>query len=269
MTESPAKKGNVLSSALRVLDGLQFICHSKDPVSLSHLAKQLNVSEVAAYRVAQTLIEGGYVRAAGDGRAGYEATWQIVEMSAAILDRSELRTFAADSLGSIADRYGESVTLAVPDGPNVLFVDRIDGNSSVHFYCDTGKRLPLHIGAASRSILAHYPEPVFAAYLTMDLVSYTESTQTDPDVLRADRTTIRSRGYAVSVEDVEVGITGVGAPILNAKGEILGAAAIANVSVKWSESDIAERGEAIAAACREISELCAQLSQRITLGPVS
>lgn len=257
---------NVLSSAKRVLDGLRLIALSPEPLSLATLATGLGISEVAAYRVARTLMAAGYVRPAAGGRNGYEATWQIVEMSSALLDRSELRTLASGPLSELAGRFGESVTLAVPDGDHVLFVDRINANRNVHFYCDTGRRLPLHVGAASRAILAGAPDAVFRAYLERDLEKYTDSTETDPERLGADRDEIRARGYAVSIEDVEVGISGVGVAILNNRRQVLGAAAIANVSAKWSEDDIRVRGEAMLAVREAIERECGQLTQRFVLG---
>lgn len=221
---------NVLSSARRVLDGLRVIALARGPVALSTLASTLGVSEVAAYRVARTLISAGYVRPAASGAAGYELTWQIVEMSTALLERTDLRNAAQGPLSRLADEYGESITVAIPDGDHVVFIDKINANRSVH--CDVGKRLPLHVGAASRAILANAPERSAKAHLARNLVAYTAATQTDPEVIREDLVLVRELGYAVSVGDVEVGISAVAAPILNARSEILGAAAIANISAK-------------------------------------
>lgn len=256
---------NVLTSARRVLDGLRVIALARGPVTLSTLASSLSVSEVAAYRVACTLISAGYVRPAASGAAGYEPTWQIVEMSTALLERTDLRNVAQGPLGELADEYGEAITVAIPDGDHVVFVDKINANRNVQFYCDTGKRLPLHVGAASRAILANAPEHVAKEYLTRSLAAYTDATQTNPDAIREDIERIRDLGFAVSIGDVEVGISAVGAPILNARSEILGAAAIANVSAKWNDSDIRERGARLVDVCAKISRECAQLTQPFTL----
>lgn len=265
MNPESASNGNVLSSASRVLEALEIICRAGQPVSLAQLASQLGGSEVTAYRAAQTLVANGFVRAAEGARGGYEPSWRLVELSAPMLARNEVRSYAQPTLRALADRYDESITLAIPVGSSVLFVDRISVNRSIEFFCDIGRKLPLHIGAASRAVLAHYPEDLFEEYISRELGSMTSATTTSPDLLRLDREQIRARGYSISREDVEIGITGVAAPIFNGDGEILGAAAIANVSARWDESDVAERGAAMVAVCAEISNRCAMLSHKPSL----
>lgn len=261
---STAADKNTLSSALRVLDGLRVIAQARRPVPLATLAAELDVSEVAAFRVASTLIAAGYVRHAASG-TGYDMTWQIVEMSRVLLDRTELRKVAEDRLSALANHYTECITVAIPDGDHVVFVDRINGDLNVHFFCDIGKRLPLHVGAASRAVLAFAPGPLIAEYLRRPLPRCTDATQVDPALVGQDLARIRDVGYAVSVGDVEVGISAVAAPILNAKSEVLGAAAIANISAKWSDEDVLERGARMVEVCREISRDCAELTQAFRL----
>ncbi|WP_198668897.1 IclR family transcriptional regulator [Homoserinimonas sp. OAct 916] len=258
---------NVQSSAHRALAALEIICASAKPVTLVELADQLGAPKATAYRSAETLVSSGFIKAAGEGKPGYEATWRVVELSTTILGRSELRNIAQPLLRGLAEGHGESVTLAVPDGAEVLFVDRITGNRHVEFYCDVGRRLPLHVGAASRAILAHFPSALFDQYVGGTLPSFTPSTLTTAKKLRADRDLTRARGFAISQEDVEVGISAVAAPIVNKQGDILGAAAIANLSARWSEGDIEERGAEIARTCQEIGERCEQLTQQ--LGPLT
>jgi DNA-binding IclR family transcriptional regulator len=255
---------NTLSSALRVLEGLRVIAQARRPVSLAKLAAELDTSEVAAFRVASTLIAAGYVRQAASG-AGYDMTWQIVEMSRALLDRTDLRKVAEDRLSALANHYTECITVAIPDGDHVVFVDRINGDLNVHFFCDIGKRLPLHVGAASRAILAFAPQTLVTEYLTRPLPRYTDATQVDRALVAQDLAQIRDAGYAVSAGDVEIGISAVAAPILNAKSEVLGAAAIANITAKWSDEDVLERGERMVEVCREISRDCAELTQAFRL----
>lgn len=265
MNPESVSNSNVLSSASRVLEALEIICLAGQPVSLAQLTGKLGGSEVSAYRAAQTLVAAGFVRGADGARGGYEPSWRLVELSAPMLARNELRSYAQPTLRSLADQYDESITLAIPVGPNVLFVDRISVNRSIEFFCDIGRKLPLHIGAASRAILAHYPDDLFEEYISRELGTMTAATTISPELLRLDRQLVRDRGYSISREDVEIGITGVAAPIFNQDGQVLGAAAIANVSARWDEADIAERGAAMVLVCAEISNRCAMLTHKPSL----
>ncbi|MEV0229919.1 IclR family transcriptional regulator C-terminal domain-containing protein [Nonomuraea sp. NPDC050786] len=98
-------------------------------------------------------------------------------------------------------------------------------------------------------------------------MSFTDRTPIDPDALRADLARTRERGYGVSIGDVEVGSSAIAAPILNARSEILGAAAIANVSAKWSDADMRDRGHRLKTVCAGTSTECAQLDQPFVLAP--
>lgn len=263
MRDQPS--ANVLSSASRVLTALEIICRAEGSVLLAPLAKELGCSQVSAYRAVQTLVAAGFVHASEHGRGGYEPGWRIVELASPMLSRNRLRSYAQPTLRALAARYDESITLAIPDGGSVLFVDRVSGPRTIEFYCDIGRRLPLHIGAASRAILAHYPDELFEQYVAGALSRMTAATKTTADQLRADREQILQLGYAVSREDVEVGIAGVAAVIKNREGSVLGAAAIANISARWGDEQIEERGKVMMEACAEISERAAMLVQRVSL----
>lgn len=219
------------------------------------------VSEATAYRVLRTLVQANYARPAST-RGGYVATLSIVELAAKVIDRTEVRDIARPVLQRVAHTYEESVTLAVPDRDHVVFVDRIPVRTSVAFFCDTGRRLPLHVGAASRCVLAHLPETLFDDYIRRPLTGSTGHTKVTPEDLREDRKLVLQTGYAISIDDVEVGISAVGIPICNSYGEVLAAAAIANLTARWSESDRRDRAKAMLEVAADISNECGFLKPR-------
>jgi DNA-binding IclR family transcriptional regulator len=245
---------NVVSSALKVLEALRVLTASKQAVSLRQLSEALGVSSATAFRVAQTLCAGGLARQTGRG-AGYLPTMAIVEMAAHVLERTGLRDLARPVLNELAERCGEAVTVAIPDGDHIVFIDRV-GSRNVQFYCDVGRRLPLHVGAAARAILAHYPPHLFDRYVSRKLVPYTAATKVSGPALRQDRDDIRAEGYALSVEDVEVGITAVAVPVFNRFGDVLGAVTIANLTARWTDADINSRVQDLTAAGKRLDALC-------------
>jgi len=249
---------NVIAAGLKALEALRLIVSEPESISLAALAERLGVSKPTAYRLARTLSQAGFVVPAGS-RNGYRATMAIVELASQILERTPVRELAVPSLIGVAEQFGESVTVAVPEGDHIVFVEQIAVDRNVDFYCGTGKRLPLHVGAAARCVLAYYPEAIFEDYIRRQLKAYTASTKTDPEILRTDRAEIRERGFAVSVEDVEIGISGVGVPLLNRAGEILGAATIANITARWDAAAIGERAAAMTDAAATIREVAASL----------
>lgn len=258
----------LLSSARNVLRALEIFCGAPEPLPLAAVATRLGVSQPTAYRIVQTLIKHDFVRPVGD-RAGYQVTLRVVELAGEVIDRIEVKEIIRPTFQRVAEAFDESVTVAAPDGDHIVFVDRLPALTNIHFYCNVGRRLPLHAGAAARCVLAHQEDELFERYLERRLGRLTPATETDPDELRADRDRILASGHAVSVDGVDLGISAVGVPILNGKNQVLAAVAIANLTVRWTESDIVERAKAMTDAARRVGAECARLTARQVVIPES
>lgn len=253
---------HVVSSALNVLEGLRILCDAEGPVGLAEMRAALGVSEPTAFRILQTLIHSGFARTATGGGPGYEPTLEVVRLGGVVTRRDHLLDATRAMFGPISRRFEEPITVGVPDGDHILFVEKLAGPRDPNFFCDIGERLPLHVGAAARCMLAYASDEVFEHYLEHGLGKRTPSTKTSREKLREDRAAIRADGFTVSVDEVDVGISAIGVPILNGRGEILAAAAIANVTARWSPDDIAMRAkemcDAAASAMARVVDLPAR-----------
>jgi len=258
-----ARQRSTVSSAINVLRAMTLLCEASEPLALADVAKELGISEPTAFRVMHTLVEEGFAQTGRPRGSGWTPTMQIVNLSSAILDRSELRKIVAPPLREVMGHFGETVTIAEPDGDHIVFVDRIQSRSSVPFYCDIGKRLPLHAGAAARAILAALPESDFHAYISRPLERLTTHTRVSPESLITDRVEIRGRGYAVSKDDVDRGISGVAVAFHNRHGVPLGSGAIANLTAQWTEQDIRVRGMALLTVAAEVNLACQHLEANV------
>lgn len=246
-------KPPVVSSALKVFEALELICQAQQPISLDELARSLEVSGPTAYRIVNTLIETNFVKPHGY-RQGYSATMKIFGLGAQYAGSFEFRDAARRAFRPVGMRFAETITVAKVDGFEAVFIDKIRAGASLVFYCDIGRSLPLHVGAAPRCILAHLGDEEFESYLQTDLLARTTETLTDPDELRAARDRARADGFVLSVDEVDRGVSGIAVPVLDPAGQILGAVAIANTSSAWSPADRAARAEAMKAAAAGMAE---------------
>jgi DNA-binding IclR family transcriptional regulator len=250
---------NVTSSAVKVLEGLRILCEAQGSVSLGDFRTRLGVSEATAYRVFQTLVSTGFAQPSPSG-SGYEPTLEIVRLGDLVTKGDHLADAIRSGFRPVNQKFQEPVTVGVPDGDFILFVKKLSGPRDPNFTCDVGVRLPMHIGAAARCILAHAPEEFFEAYLERRLAA---SDQTGGDILRAqmreDRDFIRENGYSISLDEVDVGISAIGVPILNRDGSVLGAVAIANVTARWDSEAMTTRAAEMRAAAAATSTLVADL----------
>jgi DNA-binding IclR family transcriptional regulator len=260
VSEDAQAPRHLVSSALNVLQGLRILCAAEGPVGLAEMRAALGVSEPTTFRVLQTLIHAGFARTALGG--GYEPTLEVVRLGGLVTRRDHVLDATRAMFGPISRRFEEPITVGVPDGDHILFVEKLAGPRDPNFFCDIGERLPLHVGAAARCMLAYASEEAFEHYLEHSLGKRTPSTHTSRDRLREDRATTRANGFTVSVDEVDVGISAIGVPILNGHGGILAAAAIANVTARWSPDNIALRAKELCDAAASVMARVVDLPAR-------
>jgi DNA-binding IclR family transcriptional regulator len=248
---------HVTSSAVKVLEALQHLCESENGLSLAELRALLDVSEATAYRAAQTLVATGFATVAASGK-GYQPTLEVVRLGAMVSRQDHLATVLRTTFMPVNRQFQEPITIAIPDQDHILFIAKLAGLRDPDFSCDVGVRLPLHQGAAARAILAHLPEELAEHYLDQYAGSARERAH-----LAADGSTIRKLGFSFSRDEVDIGISAIGVPILNSSATVLAAAAIANVTARWTPEDVTERAEAMRAAAEEAHSLLLHLPSHL------
>lgn len=265
MSPKNSSNTNVVGSALGVLKALRLIAETPMNLNTRGLALRLDVSYPTAFRITRTLLMEGLIDYDPVSRT-YKPSVEFAGLACRALEGVEIREVARPYLQELVRHFNESITLAIPNNDSVVFVDRLDGTNHVRFFCDIGRRLPLHAGAAAKAVLAHQPEQAFEEYLKSPLESLTEATKVRPAQLRAERTRIRSVGYAVSRDEVDIGVSAVGVPVLNGSGEVVASVAIANLSVRWSEKDVEERALRMLELSRTLRAKCRHASANVTWG---
>jgi DNA-binding IclR family transcriptional regulator len=123
-----------------------------------------------------------------------------------------LRQLASPFLHDIYGATLATVHLAVRDGLEVLYLDRLAGHASVPVVSTIGSRLPLHATGVGKVLLAHAPPDVQAAALA-HLVRVTPYTVTQPGLLRRQLARAVRDGYATTVEEMSLGACSVAVPI--------------------------------------------------------
>lgn len=119
---------------------------------------------------------------------------------------------------------------------------------------DVGEYLPLHSTASGIAYLSHAREEAVKDALGKPLAAFTARTPTEPAAVLREVEAARARGYSIMDQGYEEGVVSVAAAILGSDGSAIGTLAVAAPVVRTSKAAAAERGKAVAAAAREISE---------------
>jgi DNA-binding IclR family transcriptional regulator len=212
-----------VSVASRVLALLGAFDDGHRRLSLSALARRSGLPLATAHRLLAELERWGAVtrEASGDYVVG-RRLWDIGLLAPV---QSELRQVASPFLHDIYGATLETVHLAVRDGLEVLYLDRISGHSSVPVVSQVGSRLPMHATGVGKVLLAYAPAEVQSRVLS-SLTRVTAYTITQPGRLRAELQRVRRDGFAQTSEEMSLGACSVAVPIQKADRGVVAALGI-------------------------------------------
>ncbi|MFI6653954.1 IclR family transcriptional regulator [Streptomyces sp. NPDC050523] len=175
-------------------------------LSLAELALRTGLPKPTAHRLVGELVRLGLVERTEEGSYRIGLGLFVLGQSAPTV--RELRDAALPYLGDLHEVTLENVHLAVPDGTDTLFLEKVTGRRATPIVSRTGGRLPAHCTATGKVFLAQDPRPPHRILLRL-----TPRTMVLPGQLARDLALTRARGYGVNLEEAEVGISAVAAPV--------------------------------------------------------
>ncbi|HWJ10640.1 MAG TPA: IclR family transcriptional regulator [Nocardioides sp.] len=206
-------------AATRALRVLRFLAAQPEPVSVERIARDLRIPRSTTYHLLQAMAEEGFVvHLADDRRFGLGVA--AFEVGSGYARQAPLQRIARRPLAALVDRVGHSAHLAVPHGRDVLYVVEERAPGRPPLVTDVGVRLPSHLTASGRAILAHLPANQVRA-LYPDRTAFVDRTGAgpgSPTALRAVLAETRRRGYAVEDGEVTEGLASVAAAVLDHNG---------------------------------------------------
>ncbi|HYU65560.1 MAG TPA: IclR family transcriptional regulator, partial [Jatrophihabitantaceae bacterium] len=211
----------VVERLLRILDTFG----SSDPgLSLTEISRLASLPLSSTHRLLGQLADWGAVER--DDASRYRIGLRLWEIAARAHRNVGLREAALPYLEDLYEATHQNVQLAVLDGTDAVYLERISGREAVHVVTRTGSRLPLHATGVGLVLLAHAAHSVRQQVFAGPLVRYTRYTITDPAVLRRTLATVRRDGYAISDRQIEVVSLSVAAPVRAANGDVVAAISI-------------------------------------------
>lgn len=206
-------------AATRALRVLRFLAAQPEPVSVERIAREVGIPRSTTYHLLQAMAEEGFVvHLADDRRFGLGVA--AFEVGSGYARQAPLQRIARRPLASLVDRTGHSAHLAVPHGRDVLYVVEERAPGRPPLVTDVGVRLPSHLTASGRAILAHLP-PNQVRALYPDREAFVDRTGIgpgSPTALRAVLSETRRRGHAVENGEVTPGMASVAAAVLDHNG---------------------------------------------------
>jgi DNA-binding IclR family transcriptional regulator len=180
-------------------------------LTLTELARRAGLPVPTTHRIARLLVDGGALvrRSSGEYVVGHRM-WDLGLLAPL---QTGLRQSASPFLNDIHAATLATVHLAVRDGTQVLYVDRVSGRASVPVVSGVGSRLPLHATGVGKVLLAHAPAMVREKVLA-HLPRLTPYTIVQPGRLREQLARVRRDGHATTVEEMTLGACSIAVPVV-------------------------------------------------------
>ena len=249
---SPRTGAGSVQSVDRAISILQVLAR-RGLTSVTVLSQDLALHKSTVSRLLGTLEARGLVEHI-PGRGGYRLDYGVVQLAERVATKPDLVVTSRPVCTALADDRGETANVVVLEGRQIVTVDQVIGNSSVTAVNWMGRRLPLHVTASGKVFLAHLPAAELDEMLAQGLDRYTERTIVDPGALRDQLAQVRERDYGWVVEEQEVGLIAVAAPIRALDGRVIAAIAASGPTFRIDPEQIPELAARVQAAAARISE---------------
>ena len=242
--------GNGVQSVDRALTILEVLARIGE-AGVTEVAAELGVHKSTAFRLVATLEAHRLVEQSAD-RGKYRLGVGVLRLAGATTARLDVVQEARPVCRQLAAATGETVNITVLSDSSALYLDQVAGSSALQTHNWVGQHIPLHATSNGKVLLSGL-DPSALDRLLPSLASYTPQTIIRKPELRAELDRVRDQGYAVAVDELEIGLTAVAAPIRNAGGDV-----VASMSVSGPTFRLSERIE-------EIVSLLTESAQEVSL----
>lgn len=210
-----------LSNAVAMLR----LLHGREPVGVTRMAAELEVSTSAAHRIAITLLSEGLLHQEQGTRRYSLASGISFSVTDTELDRCV--AIAPEHLSALRDSTNETVHLAVQAGIRVTFPVGIESNAELRISSRVGRSAPLHTAAAGKIMLARFDEDQVRRLLEgRPLEARTERSIRSISALLAELELVRANGYATNIGETEDGVYTLAVPLSGSTGATIAALAL-------------------------------------------
>jgi IclR family pca regulon transcriptional regulator len=221
---------------LRVIEAFE---ETRQRLSIAEASKLTGLDRATVRRSLLTLAELGY--ADYDGKF-FALTPKILRLGHAYLSATPLPALIQPHLDQLSEKAGQSASASVLDGTEIVYIARASQRRVMSINLTPGSRLPAYCASMGRVLLASLPEGEARAILERsDLKQNTPHTRTDPEELMAEFSRVRTQGYAIIDQELEIGLCSIAVPIENDRGQTVAAINIGAPAAHISALEMSER----------------------------
>jgi len=214
----------------RALDIIELLAIQREGLGVTEIGSRIGLHKSTVYRLLNTLAERGYIEK-DDKYSTYRIGLKFLEISSLYLNQLELKTEALPYMRKLAEIVGQPVHLAILDGKEAVYIEKVEALNSIRMYSQIGRRIPLHCSAIGKVLLSGLKEKDCEDVIkNLKLLKFTDNTIVDHSKLLNEVNSVRVKGWAIDDEEHEEGIRCVAAPVYDYSGKIIAAVSVSGDS---------------------------------------
>ena len=260
-----AKPGRTTATLRRALEILEAFTANRPRLSLAELATITGQDKATLLRHLNAFLGARLVERHGDT---YSLGLGAFALGSSYLAQHDIYTVGRGPMEELAARLGETISLAIIDGSEVVYIEVVHGQAEIGVQSSVGVRQPAHCSALGKVLLAWLSEDERkASVYTHPLVRMTSHTITTERGFEAHLAEVRENCYAMDNEERAEGIRCVATPIWDRTGRVAAALSVSGASFRMVGEHLEESLNLCASATRLMSlRLGADVADLVSLG---
>lgn len=205
---------------------LETLAEAGTPLGLSELVQRTGLPKSTSFRILSILANERLIHFDAASRT-YRIGYRFMSLAFNMWHHLDLRRAAVEEMRRLGKASGENIHLAVLDGNEIVFIDRVESHKILRLHSAIGNRASVHCTALGKSMVAFLPQERQAEIVkSLSFEKIAEKTITDPARYERELRKVRSQGYALAFKEHQSDVCGVASPIRDFRGEIVGSVCI-------------------------------------------
>lgn len=244
----------IIQSVERALGILDLFDEYTAELKITEISARMGLHKSTLHSLLKTLQMAGYIDQNKDN-GKYRLGMKLVERGNLLINSIDIRDKARGYLLDLSSQTGQTTHLAILDGKEGVYIDKVEGKLAVITFSRIGRRLPVHATAIGKVLLAFNPQPEIDALLKDYVFTrQTANTLVDAQSYLQALEQVRQRGYALDDQENEQGVRCISVPIWNHTRRVIAAISMSTLTNRVNSEEFELYIQLVKATADELSQ---------------
>lgn len=243
---STKAKTDISATVQRAVRIMNYLNDASGPQGISNISHDLGLSTTIVHRLLNALKQEGMVFQDPQSKR-YSLGSVLLDYANKLLAEMPFATLIEPWLRTLRDRTEETVGFYIPSGNVRICAMEFESLQEIRRSVGVGRRIPLHLGASGRAILAFMSEEV-----QQRILDALEDREKEQVLKRLEQT--KNDGYSTNEEEITPNVSALSAPVFDPNGRVLGALSISGPSFRWNRRTMEPSIPVLREAVREVTQ---------------